>query len=266
MSTFAALSLERIQAGLRTRRFGRRLVYRETLSSTMDLAAEEARAGAPEGTAIVAGRQTKGRGRFQRAWVSPPGENIYLSLVLRPALGHLPRLGIVAALAVVRAVERQPGLRATIKWPNDVELHGRKLAGILIDSTLRPGGVDYAIAGIGLNVNLDPSQHPEIATIATSLAQAAGRPLDPAPVLQALLEEFEALYERPDLPGLLPEYRQRLNTLGKRVRVTWPGDRADKSLDEQGVAEDVDEDGALVLRRDDGSLVKLPAGEVSLRG
>ncbi|MEE9284525.1 MAG: biotin--[acetyl-CoA-carboxylase] ligase, partial [Dehalococcoidia bacterium] len=222
---------------------------------------------APEGAIVVADRQTAGRGRFQRPWVSPPGAAIYLSLVLRPAPEHLLQLGMVASLAVVRAVARSSGLAAAIKWPNDIEAGGRKLAGILIDSAMGTTGVDHAVVGIGLNISLDPTQFPEIAETATSLSRELGRIVDRREVLQALLVEIEEVYERVKHgQSIVKEWRQRLSTLGHRVTVAWPGDREHKSLVEHGTAEDVDEDGALILRRQDGSRVKLIAGEVTLRG
>ncbi len=259
-----ALSAEAIRAGLPTRSIGRRVVYQTSVTSTMDVATAEARRGAPEGTIVVADHQTQGRGRFQRAWVSPPGASVYLSIVLRPAPERLLALGIVASLAVARAVERETGLRPSIKWPNDVEIGGRKLAGILVDSVMKDAGVEFAIVGIGLNVTLDPSRHPEIAATATSLARELGRPADRLAVLRALLVELDALYDQTNAgQSLVAEWRARLSTLGRRVRVTWPGD---PSSAEEGVAEDVDADGALLLRRDDATLARLIAGEVSLRG
>ena len=261
------LSAESIADGLRTRYVGRRILFFPTTPSTMDQAYAEARAGAPEGTIVVADQQTAGRGRFQRPWVSPPGAAIYLSLLLRPRPEHLLKLGMVASLAVVRAVRRASGLKATVKWPNDVEIAGRKLSGILIDSAMAGDGVDYVVVGIGINVSLDPTQFPEIAEIATSLSRELGRDVDRRSVLQALLEEIEGLYERVKRgEGIVEEWRECLSTLGQRVAVTRPGDDQRTSLVEEGTAEAVDEDGALVLRRDDGSRVKLIAGEVTLRG
>ncbi|MCH8284775.1 MAG: biotin--[acetyl-CoA-carboxylase] ligase, partial [Chloroflexi bacterium] len=127
--------------------------------------------------------------------------------------------------------------------------------------------VDYVVLGTGINVYLDPAQFPEIAEIATSLSRELGRDVDRRSVLQALLEEIEGLYERVKRgEGIVEEWRECLSTLGQRVAVTRPGDDQRTSLAEEGTAEAVDEDGALVLRRDDGSRVKLIAGEVTLRG
>jgi BirA family biotin operon repressor/biotin-[acetyl-CoA-carboxylase] ligase len=153
-----------------------------------------------------------------------------------------------------------------VKWPNDVQVNGRKLAGMLIDAAGSGQGVSHAIVGIGLNTGLDPDAHPDIAAIATSLSRELGRPVARLPVLVALMREIEAQYEaakagRP----LVPEWRRHLVTLGKRVRVSWQGTAGAPGWTEEGLAEDVNGEGSLLLRRDDGSLVALSGGEVSLR-
>jgi len=166
----------------------------------------------------------------------------------------------VTPLAVAQAVEETTGLAARIKWPNDVLIAGRKLAGILIETEIAGQSVKYALVGIGLNVNLDVERIPEIAEIATSLKRETGREVAREEVLAALLNHFEALYlearrGRPPLEG----WKSRLETLGRHVRVTSAGSV------EEGVAEDVDAEGSLLLRRDDGTRVTIPAGEVTLR-
>ena len=261
------LSPEAIQLSLATRYVGRNCIYLASTTSTMDRAHQEAKGGALEGTIVVAEEQTAGRGRFQRPWVSPRGNAIYLSVILRPELPHLLKLNMVASLAVVRSVRRETGLEPRVKWPNDVEIGGKKLCGILIDTAVTAEAVDYAILGLGVNVALDPAQHPEIAGIATSLSQALGRPVRRLPVLASLLLELEALYETVRRGGsILGEWRSCLNTLGRTVQVTWPGEQEEKPVAEEGVAEDVDEEGALLLRRADGTQARVVAGEVSLRG
>ena len=185
------LSAASIRKALATRYVGRNLIYLDSTTSTQDRARREAEAGAPEGTTVVADEQTAGRGRFQRSWLSPRGRAIYLSLVLRPGPAELLKLNMVASLAVARAVHAVTGLGPKIKWPNDVQLSGKKLAGMLIDTAMRESSVDYAVVGIGLNVGLDPSQHPEIADIATSLSWEMQSPVQRLPVLSALLLEME---------------------------------------------------------------------------
>ncbi len=255
-----------IQSGLRTHYTGAQThVYART-TSTMDRALEAARAGAPEGALFVADEQTAGRGRFGRNWVSPPGSQIMLSIVLRPSGEWLHQLNMVVPLAVARAVEKTTGLKATIKWPNDVQVDGKKLAGLLLDATVRDGTPDYAIAGIGVNVNFDPARHPEIASIATSISQQLGRGVPRLPILRAILEEFEGLYERVKRgEKVTRDYRATLSTLGTQVRVTWATGTAQEARLEEGTAMDVDDSGALILRRADGSITQVVAGEVSLR-
>jgi BirA family biotin operon repressor/biotin-[acetyl-CoA-carboxylase] ligase len=254
------LSLEAVRSQLRTSSLGRRLVYRCTVASTMDVARAEAEGGTPHGTCVLADEQTAGRGRLGRPWVSPPGSNIYVSVVLRPAAAHLRQLGIVCPLAVCEAVQEMTGLAARIKWPNDVLMAGGKVAGVLIEVEHRADQVDYAVAGIGVNVNFDPRAHEEIRDVASSLMRELGREVSREAVLAALLNHLEALYEaavRGEAPYLA--WKERLDTLGRSVRVRF----ADRM--EEGVAIDADANGALVLRRDDGSTVHIEAGDVTLR-
>jgi len=259
------LSQETISAALATRYLGRNLIYLDVTTSSQDRARQEALAGAPEGTTIVADSQTSGHGRFQRSWVSPPGSDIYMSLILRPGPAELLKLNMVASLAVVRAVRQTTGLEARIKWPNDVQIGGRKLSGMMIDASLTGDRPDFAILGIGLNVRLDPLDHREIAEIATSLFRELGTDPGRLNILIALLGEIERLYDTVKAGhSLLQNWKRSLITLGQNVRVTWPGDPA-KDIFEEGVAEDVDEEGALLLRKQDGSLARMVAGEVSLR-
>ena len=157
-----------------------------------------------------------------------------------------------------------PEVEAEVKWPNDVQVRGRKLAGVLVDAASGASGAGYAIVGVGLNVNLDVAAHPEIAETATSLRGEAGREVSRLDVLAALLSRFEMLYDRLKAgESLLGEWRGRLNVIGRRAVVTFPGLPGAPPI--EGVAEDVDLDGALLLRKDDGVVERLIAGEVSLR-
>ena len=261
------LSAASIEGALATRYMGRSLLYLDSTSSTQDRAHEQAKAGAPEGMVVVADEQTAGRGRFERSWVSPRGRAILLSVVLRPSPAQLLKLNMVSSLAVVRAVRKGAGLEARVKWPNDVQVGGKKLAGIIVDAAFQDGGVGYAVVGIGVNVGLDPAEHAEIAEIATSVAKEMNAPAQRLPILAGLLLELESLYETVKLgESLLSEWKGCLSTLGQSIGVTWPGDAQGRGMVKEGVAEDVDEEGALLLRRADGSLARVVAGEVSLRG
>ncbi len=257
------LTPEAIAPGLGTRVIGRWVLCYQTITSTMDMARQAAREGAPEGTVVVAEEQTAGKGRQGRSWVSAPG-NLTFTIVLKPALAELPSLNMVASLAVVQAVARVIGLRASIKWPNDVLIGSRKLCGILVDSEVTGREVGFSLVGIGLNVALDPTQHPEIADIATSLSHEAGHPVSRLAVLRALLQEADALYlrvreARVGAP-LLGEWRRHMAMLGQRVAIMESG-----AVVRDGIAEDVAEDGSLLLRLPDGRLITVLAGQVSLR-
>ena len=254
------ISIPAIKARLTTRFVGRNLLYYPTIGSTNDVAKAQGRAGAPEGTVVLADEQTSGRGRLQRPWLSPAGSSLLLSVLLRPTPVELPRLTMVASVAVARSIEAILGLRPGLKWHNDVMLGRRKVCGILVESDLVEDQVSFAVVGIGLNVNFDPASFPEIANMATSLQRELGHAVPRLPLLLRLLEEIETLYlaERQG-QSVFIEWRARLDTLGRAVRVAM-GDHV-----EEGVAEDVDEEGRLLLRRPDGSLLTVIAGDVTLR-
>ena len=253
------LSPSAIQSELTTRFVGRNLMYIPTVSSTMDVARQAAVEGAEEGTTVVAEEQTQGRARLGRAWINPPGV-MAISVILRPELSCLLRLTMVAALATSHGIEKSVGLATTLKWPNDVLVRGRKVSGILTESALRAQSVDWAIIGIGVNVNFDPGVYPEIADIATSLSNELGHEVSHRRVLVNLLGEMERLYQAAQRgEPIHSEWRNRLDTLGKMVTV--------KSGNEvvEGRAESVDDDGSLLLRCPDGTLARFITGEVSLR-
>ena len=253
------LSPVAITTNLETRFIGQRVIYYPSLTSTMEVAKREARRGAAEGTAIIADEQTAGRGRMKRVWLSPKG-SIALSVVLHPDVAYLSSLVMLASLAVVHSIEAVTGLKAQVKWPNDVLINGKKVCGILIESQMRRNIVDYAIIGTGVNVNLKLSDFPEIQPIATSLSDELGRDVSRLELIRCLLVEIERLYlSLPAGGSIHEEWRDRLVTLGKKVRVTWGKTKY------EGIAESVARDGSLLLRHSDGSLTKIVAGDVTLR-
>ena len=236
---------------------GRTVHYQAVVPSTMTLARELARGGAPEGTLVLAEVQTAGIGRLARRWHTPGG-NIALSLVLRPPSDKLHYIVMLAALAVTDAIAAVSGLDCDIKWPNDVLLNGKKVCGILMQSEL--GTAPFTLVGIGLNVNLDPAAFPDIREIATSLASAAGQDVDRARLLQALLQEIERRYVSLDAPqAIFDQWRRRLVTLGRSVTVRGVG------FEFSGVAEDVAADGCLLVRTSAGKLERVAAGDVTLK-
>lgn len=183
-----------ILSKLKTGFVGQDVLYFPSVPSTMDAAKDVARRGCREGTIVVADEQTVGRGRLGRSWVTPPGGSIAVSVILRPEFSQLSALTMIASLAVARSIEQLTGLRPSIKWPNDVLVNGKKVCGILIDSGLRGDNVDWAVMGIGINVNLDLSRFPEIALTATSLCTELGREVPRLEILCSLLGELEQLY------------------------------------------------------------------------
>ena len=252
-----------VKRGLGTAVVGRRVRCYRSLRSTMDAARRLAEGGAPEGTVVLAERQTRGRGRFDREWVSPPGQNLTFSVVLRPPLERMRTLNMAASVAIVDAVRATTGMAATVKWPNDVRVNGKKVAGVLIEA--RAGEADgYAVLGVGLNINHDPTPSLTPPAAATSLAAATGRPVERLPVLRAFLRSLDVLYA-PDADGeaLFQRWRGLLDTLGRRVRVAWGGDGRAVA---EGVAVDVERNGDLVVRRDDGTTAAVNAGEVTVTG
>jgi len=254
------ISPDSLRQRLRTKFVGQNILYYPVTSSTMDVARQAAMEGAAEGTIVIADQQTAGRGRLGRKWLSPPKSSILLSIILYPKLDELPRLNMVACLAVARSIERVTALKPSIKWPNDVLIGGRKVSGILMESDVQGERVNYAIVGLALNVNLDPSSIPEISETATSLKEMLGREVSRPEVLESLLAEFEELYRamRRGEP-IDEEWRRRLETLGKEVTVRCGQDVR------EGYAESVDQDGNLLLRLPDGSLVTIAAGDVTLK-
>lgn len=255
------LSSKAIQAGLTTEFIGRNVVYRPAVTSTNDLARALAAQGAPAGTLVLAEEQTAGRGRLGRTWLAPRGTSLLFSLIFRPAL--LPaqafRLAMLCSLAAARAIEAVTNLPIHLKWPNDLVLRGKKLGGVLSESSLTGERLDFVVVGLGLNVNLDVSTLPEIAATATSLSAALGRPVARLPLLQRILQEIETGYQEViQGEALRAAWAARLVTLGRIVRVS--GGTAD-----EGLAEGVDADGALLLRRADGTLARITVGDVTLR-
>lgn len=258
-SEIEIISSSSITKGLNTNIIGQNIIVYPTIASTMDVARKLSKEGVSEGTVIIAGEQTAGRGRMGRKWLSPPGSSISLSIILYPALVQLPQLNMVASLAVLQGIEKNTGLKSVIKWPNDVLIGGKKVSGILIENIFEGSRVIAAIIGIGMNVKLDPSAFSGISAIATSLSKESGRDISQLETLRSVIKEFDLLYQ--DMKcgvSIYERWLPRVETLGKQVCVRG-GDTI-----EEGYVETVTPDGNLVLKRPDGSLVTMVAGEVTL--
>ncbi len=238
---------------------GRRIVWHETTGSTNDDARHAAEADEPEGLVVVADLQTKGRGRMSRTWTSLAGRDVLFSVLLRPNPADLPKMPLVAGLAVARTLDAFTDVPITLKWPNDVRADDRKISGSLVESGNSDSGY-YAIVGTGVNVNLDAAAHPEIAEIATSLRALNGEPVSRREVMRKLLSEMDQIYSIPEnMATLVSDWSARLETIGQEIDVRW-GDEAI-----HGVAEGVDHSGRLLLRDRDGEIHRLEAGEVTLQ-
>jgi BirA family biotin operon repressor/biotin-[acetyl-CoA-carboxylase] ligase len=252
-----------IQEGLETAALGHKVYHHYETASTNRLARELAGQGAPEGVVVIAESQRSGRGRLARNWFSPPG-GIWFSLLLRPRL--LPHqaqlLTLAAAVAAVEATAETSGLVAGIKWPNDLLLAGKKLAGILTEVSAEMELLHYLVLGVGVNANIPAAAFPaELQSTATSLLAQSGRMVDRAAWLRNFLQRFEKWYleaQGQEFAGLLTEWRRYSLTLGSAVTVCLPGRNVD------GTAVDIDEHGALQVRTSAG-METFPAGELRLR-
>ncbi len=235
------------------------------VDSTQRAARDLARGGAPEGTVVIAERQSAGRGRLGRQWHSPPGLNLYCSVVLRPALAPaaVPQLALVAGVAVAAAVAEETGCHPALKWPNDVLLEGRKVAGVLTEMDAEVERVHHVIAGIGVNLNAPLGSFPRaLRPKASSLLAVTGSRVDRAAFTGRLLAALEARYGRylaVGFPSVRTEWESYSRMTGTAVRVASPGGEVG------GTVLGLDDDGALRLRRDDGQIVRVVAGEVTMQ-
>lgn len=233
----------------------------DEIDSTNRYALDEARAGAAAGLVVVADHQQAGRGRRGRAWTAPPGSSLLVSVLLRPPLAadDVHVVTMAAALALVDAVRLVAGVDADLKWPNDLLVHDRKLAGLLAEADITAGGAVRAVViGVGCNVQWS-GYPPELEDTATACDREAGHPVDRAVLLDAFLTRLTARIET--LDAVASDYRARLATIGRRVRV----ELTDETFD--GIATGVDDQGRLVVQPDAGPSVTIAAGDVvHLRG
>lgn len=245
-----------LDENLNTSFVGRQIYYYSSLPSTMEKARELAREGVEEGTTIITETQTSGRGRLGRIWLSPKG-NLAISIILKPAINNLPKLVMIGSLAVVRAIKNVTGIDAQIKWPNDVLIRSKKICGILIENEVKGNKVNFAILGIGMNVNLKPELFPDISDIATSLLYEMGREVSRNDFSYVLLSELENLYLKfGDGNSIFDEWKEKIETLGKQVQVKI-GDTI-----KYGKAESVRDNGNLILRHYDGGFSEISSGDI----
>jgi BirA family transcriptional regulator, biotin operon repressor / biotin---[acetyl-CoA-carboxylase] ligase len=258
----SALDVQVVQEGLIDARFGKPFHYFHQIGSTNSHARELAEAGAAEGTVVVAESQSQGRGRLGRRWESPAYRNLYLSVILRPTLSpaHAAQITLMAAVALADVVDSYIPGQAAIKWPNDILIGNKKLAGILTEVSCDAEQVHYVILGIGINLNYASDAMPEeIRRRATSLLEITGKPVHRESFLQGLLHGIERCYgelEQAGFTALARRWQSYFAWRSRRVRV--------ELLDQCtiGTAKGIDRDGALVLVDDHGVEQRILAGDV----
>ncbi|MFH1779151.1 MAG: biotin--[acetyl-CoA-carboxylase] ligase [Candidatus Omnitrophota bacterium] len=254
------LIAEELSYELGTKSIGKKIYSYETTDSTMDIAHRLAQTGSPEGTAVFSEGQSKGRGRLGREWLSPKGKGIYLSLILRPKIlpTEAPKVTLMSAVAVAKAIRKVTGLPALIRWPNDILIEGRKVCGILTEMSAEVNTIKYLILGIGINVNTSKEALPKgAASLKCELGDAVSR-VELAKELLRQIEEQYFLLREEGFGEIVSEWRNLSSMLGNRVRIVCQ----DKRL--EGYAVDLDLSGALVIRHDSGFTEKVFAGDVIL--
>ena len=256
------LSLDEIQGALGTKRLGTKFHYFEEIDSTNSCARRLADAGAPEGEVVIAERQFEGRGRLGRSWESPPYCNLYFSLLLRPALApvHAPQMTLMAAVAVADTVAAFVVEPPVIKWPNDILLQGKKVAGILTESSCDAKHIEFVILGIGVNLNFPCERMPaSIRDRATSLMEVGGKSFSRENFLRRLIQDLDRCYgilEDFGFDAIAPRWEAYFALRGRRVRV----EMVDEVI--SGTATGIDGDGALLLEAEDGVIRRVLAGDV----
>jgi len=259
------VNVDRLQEGLRTKRFGRSILFLREVGSTNDLAKELAGYGAVEGMVVVAETQTAGRGRLGRGWVSPKG-GLWFSVVLRPELkpAEAVRLVFVSGLAVAEVLRELYGVRVETKWPNDVLVKGRKVCGILTEMNTTGEKVNYVIVGVGVNANFDVKKDfsEDLKTVATSLKNELGKKVKLEELFRALLEKLENIYGlflKEGFAPVLGKWKTYAGFLGCQVEVASGTEKW------VGLALDVEDDGALIMRLEDGTVKRVFVGDATLR-
>ena len=258
----AALDIAHVRAQLSAGRLGLTLHYFEKIGSTNTQAREFAERGAAEGEVVIAETQTHGRGRLSRRWESPPFKNLSLSFILRPRLSprHAPQITLAAAVALVETAGSFLPRHPSIKWPNDILVDGKKLAGILTEAACDTGRVEYVILGIGLNLNYRADAMPEeLRHRATSMADLIGRNVSRESVLVRLIQDLDRCYgelEESGFEALRPRWEAHFALRGQRVQVEVGGQTV------IGLAQGIDREGALIVEDEQGQRRSIVAGDV----
>ena len=253
-----------VKLGLKTTIIAREVFFYPKIESTNRQAKAMVSQGVKDGALFVTDYQTHGRGRLKRQWISPPKKNLLFSLLFYPSLppAKVFQMTLCASLAVCKSLITLYNIKAGIKWPNDVYVNNRKICGILTEASANQKKLKCVVVGIGLNVNSDSSSIPELRKIATSIKKETGKTQRRLSILKQILEEIDSLYKRllsGEINHIRGEWVSYSIILGKKVNVLIDG------FQETGIAETIDEDGALILLVPDGERKKIVAGDVSLR-
>ena len=256
------LSAEEVKPGLGTKVFGQEhYIYCRKIDSTNKYARTMAEEGYPEGTLVIAEEQTAGKGRRGREWYSPFSRGIYMSIILRPDLSmhQIPRLSLLTAAALAEVLE-EAGLKPGIKWPNDVLINGKKIAGILAEVITGRDGIEFIVLGIGININNPSHEFPDdLRTPPTSVMTELGIPGSRVELLQKLLLSLEQHYElllTDDFTSILEKARRLSTVLGQKVQFDENGANL------AGIALDLDENGFLLVRDEKGKIHTVVSGEI----
>ncbi|MBU1042932.1 MAG: biotin--[acetyl-CoA-carboxylase] ligase [Candidatus Omnitrophica bacterium] len=251
---------DEISYGLETKVLGKKIYAYNSADSTNIIAYNLAEQSEAEGALIVAEKQTKGKGRMGRHWVSPPGSGIYMSLILKPKISpaEAGKITLMSSVAVAKTIRKTTKIKAEIKWPNDVYIADAKVCGILTEMSAEMDMINFIIMGIGININTPKSSLPDMAT---SLFIETKQKVNRVTFLQAMLWEIETYYNKlvkGSFSDIINDWRDLSLTLGKRIKVEWRG----KLI--QGQAMDIDDSGALIVRDDFGFSHHILSGDVSV--
>jgi BirA family transcriptional regulator, biotin operon repressor / biotin---[acetyl-CoA-carboxylase] ligase len=255
------LTADDIKAQLKTSLIGSEILVFEETASTNEVIEHLAKSGAREGLVVFAESQTRGRGRRGRAWASPRGKGLWFSVLLRPTLptSAASRITVAASVAVARAIRQNCGVDARIKWPNDVMVNGKKMAGILTELRAEADEILLAILGIGIDVNCQREDFPgELGDIATSLELETGSAQDRVALAAQVLIALDECYQTAltNFEMIVDEWAKLCTTVGRQIVVTMGQNRI------EGFAQALDSDGALLLRRDSGQIERILGGDV----
>jgi BirA family biotin operon repressor/biotin-[acetyl-CoA-carboxylase] ligase len=259
------MSSNEIQLGLKTKILGTEIHYRESLSSTQKVAHQLANEGTPEGTIVVAEEQVNGRGRLDRSWYSPKHTGIWCSLILRPKISpqRSPQLTLLAAVGVVRGIEKATGIQANIKWPNDILINNKKVVGILTELQAEADRINAVIIGIGINVNQETEHFPEsLRDVATSIAIEKGESCNRALILQEILYEIEQLYDEYLENGfsvIKTIWESHAVSIGKQITArTLNGTILGRALG-------ITDDGVLIIEDDQGKKHNIYSADIEIK-